>query len=222
MGSIIWLRYVDLLASVTLIVDPKMDELLNPAGCLVSPVNSPCSWSSEFARVASCNSCARLHATALLRDEVENVPQPGYVGSRYWTKRVLLVGQNPAVPPERLAAEDRPYTAALRKIRDAPTPENFVQLHSILTNFIPRWPVHGSYFPLTECGLELDEIAYCNLVRCRTVQNRTPSAQVAIACTEVHFDRWTCFSHTWLYSLVNGRTTAACNMFSPAAYHSHS
>jgi hypothetical protein len=122
---------------------------------------------------------------ALLRDEGENIPQPGYVGIRYWTKRVLLVGQNPAVPPEPLAAEDRPYTNALRTVRNAPTPESYDQLHSILRDFIPRWPVHGSYFPLTECGLDLDEIAYCNLVRCRTVSNRTPPAQVATACTLV-------------------------------------
>jgi hypothetical protein len=131
------------------------------------------------------NVCWASDARALLRDEGENIPQPGYVGIRYWTKRVLLVGQNPAVPPERLAAEDRPYTNALRTVRNAPTPESYDQLHSILRDFIPRWPVHGSYFPLTECGLDLDEIAYCDLVRCRTVSNRTPPAQVATACTLV-------------------------------------
>ncbi|MDQ2774522.1 MAG: hypothetical protein M3Y57_06290 [Acidobacteriota bacterium] len=60
----------------------------------------------------------------------------------------------------------------------------------MLRSFIPMWPVHGGYFPLAECGLDLDEIAYCNLVRCRTVENRTPAQQVAKNCTATHLERW--------------------------------
>jgi hypothetical protein len=157
---------------------------------LLPGVDTASAWSREFARVVSCSSCVAFRTGGLLRDDEENVPQPGYIGIRYWAKRVLLVGQNPAVAPDRLAAEDRPYIAGLRKLRDEPTPENFALLHSILTKFIPRWPIHGGYFPLTECGLDLDEIAYCNLVRCRTVENRAPAQRVANNCSEIHFDRW--------------------------------
>jgi hypothetical protein len=80
--------------------------------------------------------------------------------------------------------------AALRTLRNAPAPPNYERLHGILRHFIPKWPVHGSYFPLVECAIGLDEIAYCNLVRCRTVENRTPPEKVATACAERHFSRW--------------------------------
>lgn len=167
-----------------------MIQSLGSTKYVLSDSKHSITWAREFARVASCTRCTGRQFSCLLRDDAENVPQPGYTGLRYWTKRVLLVGQNPAVPPERLAAADRPYTAALRKLRDEAIPENYAHLHSILTSFIPSWPVHESYFPLRECGLELDEIAYCNLVRCRTVENRTPAEHVSMTCTEEHFDRW--------------------------------
>ena len=104
----------------------------------------------------------------LLRDAEEHVPQPGYIGSNYDARRVLLVGQNPAIPGV-LAAADLPYTAALRPLRDEPSVARYRELSSVLESFVPRWPVHGSYFPLQECGLTLQDIAHCNIVRCRTV-----------------------------------------------------
>jgi hypothetical protein len=167
-----------------------MNEDIQVTRPVTPAAETAAAWPREFARIVSCKSCVALQSGRLLRDDEENVPQPGYIGIRYWTKRVLLVGQNPAVPPDRLAAGDRPYTACLRKLRDEPTPGNFALLASILTSFIPTWPVHGGYFPLAVCGLDLDEIAYCNLVRCRTVENRTPAQQVAKNCTEIHFERW--------------------------------
>lgn len=166
---------------------PDMDNVRdssNRARCDTSP-----NWPAEFFRVTSCQLCTNTQAAHLLRDEGENLPQPGYVGMQYWTRRVLLVGQNPALPPQRLVAEDRPYTTALRKLRHAPTIESYAHLHSMVRQFVPRWPVHGSYFPLDECGLTLDEIAYCNLVRCRTVGNHAPSAQMTTTCVR-HFGRW--------------------------------
>ena len=55
---------------------------------------------------------------------------------------------------------------------------------------MPSWPVHGNYFPLRECGLSLQDIAYCNTVRCRTVGNAPPSARLAKNCVDTHFRRW--------------------------------
>jgi hypothetical protein len=167
-----------------------MTEHIQVSRPLLPGVDTASAWSREFACILSCRSCAAFQISNLLRDDEENVPQPGYIGICYGAKRVLLVGQNPAVPPGRLTREDRPYTAGLRKVRDEPTAENFVLLNSILANFIARWPIHGGYFPLAECGLDLDQIAYCNLVRCRTVENRTPGERVASNCSGLHFVRW--------------------------------
>ena len=152
-------------------------------------------WYLEFAKVINCTKCTHATDKNLLRDAVENVPQPGYIGARYTRTRLLLVGQNPAVPPSHLVAMDKNYTAKLRAVRAAPTEHHYLALQSVLDDFIPNWPVHGEYFPLAECGLELADIAYCNLVRCRTVTVRgksppAPHDDRAKMCREQHFRRW--------------------------------
>jgi len=146
-------------------------------------------WPSEFFAIVGCDACTPAHDRNLLRDQGENIPQPGYVGEQYWTKRVLLVGQNPGTP-KTLSAEDLPYTAALRRLREQPSNENFDSVSEVLRKFIPRWPVHGNYFPLAECDLSLEEIAYCNVVRCRTRADRPPGVRLVENCRSKHFRRW--------------------------------
>jgi uracil-DNA glycosylase len=146
-------------------------------------------WNAEFARVIQCTTCTSATDRKLLRDLAENVPQPGWVGSNYNHARVLLVGQNPGTP-KSLADADRPYTNALRALKDNPTEENHQALVTVLQKFVPQWPVHGNYFPLVECGLTLQDIAYCNVVRCRTQNDRPPNKALAQTCIAQHFSRW--------------------------------
>jgi hypothetical protein len=40
-------------------------------------------WPVEFARVIACIHCTTSQCPKLLRDELENIPQPGYIGSGY-------------------------------------------------------------------------------------------------------------------------------------------
>ena len=150
---------------------------------------STVTWPAEFARIISCGACSRATDAHVLRDENENVPQPGYVGASYWKRRVALVGQNPGTP-KTLELQDRPYTAALRGLRDTPDEAHYRELQSVLQAFIPQWPVHGNYFPLTECGLSLQEIAYFNVVRCRTDGDAKPGVHTVHTCLQVHFGRW--------------------------------
>ena len=145
---------------------------------------------TEFARVVSCSRCTRAHSSKLLRDSSENVPQPGYVGRCYANTRLLLVGQNPGLCPSRFAERDAEYTRALRAVRDQPDEPTFEHLRGVLERFVPSWPIHGSYFPLSECGLQLEDIAYCNVVRCRTLGNAAPSTTVVAECVAAHFERW--------------------------------
>lgn len=147
------------------------------------------SWSAEFARVLSCATCSRATDSHILRDADENVPQPGYVGKNYAKRRVALVGQNPGTP-KTLEQQDRPYTAALRSLRDTPNEEHYQQLHTVLQAFIPQWPVHGNYFPLAECGLSLQDIAYFNVVRCRTSGDAKPGVNTVNSCIQNHLGRW--------------------------------
>lgn len=143
----------------------------------------------EFARIVACAKCGIFTSRKLLRDDKENVPQPGFIGSKYWTTRVALAGQNPGVGPPRFASRDAAYTAALRALRETPDEATMSRLNTVLLDFIPDWPIHGNYFPLRECGLDLQDIAYFNIVRCRTQGNSVPGAPVVRNCLG-HFDRW--------------------------------
>lgn len=147
------------------------------------------SWHSEFSRVIGCNRCSINTDRNLLRDDAENVPQPGWIGKHYGQKRVLLIGQNPGTP-KSLAQADLPYTTALRHLRDIDSPEVYEKLVFVLRGFIPKWPVHGTYFPLTECSLTLDDIAYFNLVRCRTLGDKSPGNGLVENCISAHFIPW--------------------------------
>jgi hypothetical protein len=125
-----------------------------------------------------------------LRDSDENVPQPGFVGTDYVRKRILLVGQNPGIPNAALVNRDRIYTAALRRLRDDGSQESWVKLQEVLREFVPDWPLQRNYFPLEETDLTLSEIAYCNIVRCRTVANTRPSSNMKSECADNHFAHW--------------------------------
>jgi hypothetical protein len=146
-------------------------------------------WTSEFVKVTSCQKCGGPTCPKILRDDIENVPQPGFIGTHYFEKRILLVGQNPAVPRESMATADRRYTAALRAVRDNRSPESWSALQAVLMEFVPSWRVQQKYFPLAEAGLALEDIAYCNLVRCRTYANAKPSFSMLSACS-IHFIHW--------------------------------
>ena len=111
------------------------------------------------------------------------------MGANYRQSGVLLVGQNPGVASD-LVNDDQIYTAALRSLGDNPTSEEYEKLSRSLENVIQGWPVHNNYFPLAACGLTLNDIAYCNLVRCRTQANRTPNRSLVTRCVDQHFDRW--------------------------------
>ncbi len=141
----------------------------------------------HFNEVIDCTKCDQWTSKKLLRDTAENIPQPGWVGRNYAERRVLLVGQNPSLPPTHMQARDGIYTAALRQLNDTGSDEDYQRLHQVLKQFVPEWPVQRNYFPLAESGLGLEDIAYCNIVRCRTVGNAAPSNALVQNCLS-HFD----------------------------------
>ena len=147
-------------------------------------------WAAEFRTVISCAQCDVVTCQNMLRDEGGNVPQPGYIGASYFGKRVFLVGQNPGISTKLFANEDRSYTQALRNVRDQSVVDSWQVLQETLQRFVPQWPVSGKYFPLVECDLTYDEIAYCNLVRCRTIGNAAPTMSMISNCGRVHFTHW--------------------------------
>ncbi len=143
----------------------------------------------HFAEVISCDRCVGY--PKLLRDDYVNLPQPGYVGSNYTTTRVLLVGQNPA----NTTGHDRDnidteYAEAFTTILNNPTVGSMKTLQTIQERRMPTWKVVTEYFPIAQCGLKLEDIAYTNVVRCRTVENATPGIQITRTCISNHLVRW--------------------------------
>ena len=94
-------------------------------------------WPTEFAHVISCTTCTTLDCRKLLRDQQENIPQPGYVGSRYAATRLLLVGQNPGVGTGARVAPDRVYTSSLRDLARNPSPTAYKSLSTVMEDSCP-------------------------------------------------------------------------------------
>ena len=110
----------------------------------------------------------------LVRDKCTNLPQPGYIGKNYEKFRALLIGQNPGICPPSRRQNDLIYMQALLNLAVKPSIYTYENLYQILLGVLPKWPVNRNYFPLEECGIGLEDIAYCNVVRCRTGENRKP------------------------------------------------
>lgn len=143
---------------------------------------------TDFARVIACTRCTKATDRTLARDEAD-VPQPGFVGANYGTHRVLLVGQNPA-QPKTSRERDEPYMDALRQLGRIPTDAALVHYTATVRAYVEHWPITRAYFPLERCGLTVDDIAYCNLVRCRTDDDAAPGPRLVGACVATHFDDW--------------------------------
>ena len=69
------------------------------------------------------------------------------------------------------------------------------ELKQIQDKTMPYWDIVRDYFPLDESGLQLDDIAYINVVRCRMRKRPNgdyfrPSTKIKNACVKNHFVGW--------------------------------
>ena len=140
---------------------------------------------AEFGNVIGCERCATADVQ---RDESFNLPQPGFIGKNFPAHKVILIGQNPGASPDRFADEDKRYADLLLKLRAEQDAAAYSKLYAFLLEFMRKWQVKN-FFPLAECGLDLEDIAYFNLVRCRTQANAAPGRNVTAACMW-HFINW--------------------------------
>jgi len=102
---------------------------------------------------------------------------------------VLLVGQNPA-QPKTSAARDQPYMEARRALGHESKLEALARFDATVRSYVKHWPIMQGHFPLEECRLALDDIAFCNVVRYRTDRDTPPGPRVFGACVATHFDHW--------------------------------
>jgi uracil-DNA glycosylase len=102
---------------------------------------------ASFADVISCDLCDEYTSQKLLRDNLENVPQPGYIGKDYEKSKLLLVGQNPGLAPDRMLSRDKIYTKSLRDLASLRTIESYDNFYETVVDFVPEWPVNRNYVP---------------------------------------------------------------------------
>lgn len=143
----------------------------------------------DFAEVIRCDRCTTATDRNLARTAT-NVPQPGFIGTNYAARRIMLVGQNPGESRERLKDRDEPYMEALRQLGQTPSPETLNHFQDVVRAYAEHWPITRAHFPLQQCGLSLDDIAYCNVVRCRTTRDAAPGPRLVGACVSTHFEQW--------------------------------
>ncbi len=144
----------------------------------------------QFAKVISCDYCSTQGFPKLLRDDTFNLPQPGYIGSNYRSTGVLLIGQNPGISPGWFSVQDREFADAQIALRDDPSAQTMADYKDVLDRNMPVWDVFRTYFPIAECDLQLEDIAYLNVVRCRTEGNTSPGSRMTRACIDNHLIGW--------------------------------
>ena len=141
---------------------------------------------NNFKAIINCRQCSGINN--ILCDDNFNLPQPGYVGKNYAQKRVLLIAQNPGdcQPGHKLFDQAQTYARIIKQFSDDIDKKQFDLLNDFLAKFIPTWPLFNK-IPLNEAGITINDIAYINLIHCRTFQNKSVPVKCARNCIETHF-----------------------------------
>jgi uracil-DNA glycosylase len=109
------------------------------------------------------------------RNEFDEVPQPGFVGSRYKQGGLLFVGKNPGNDPGReLSRPDKEQLNAIQQFQHTEEDvrgQGFLSLMETLGNSVmPQWTIVKKLVgPILDgLALSLDQVAYINLVKYHT------------------------------------------------------
>jgi hypothetical protein len=104
----------------------------------------------------------------------DEIPQPGFVGTRYRSGGVLFLGKNPGKGGAQKSEEDRLQFEALHRLRDANPADLrclFEDLCELLARRVmPTWGIVRNYVNpvLSKVGAGLDDVAYLNLLKWRS------------------------------------------------------
>lgn len=115
--------------------------------------------------------------------EMDKVPQPGFIGSRYRRGGLLLIGQNPGndrVANGALSQADQEQYDLLTLLsgsREGHAPQAFNSLMEALgKSVMPKWIIYKNVVkPLLDgLALTLDDVAYTNLMKYHTTGSQLP------------------------------------------------
>ncbi len=108
------------------------------------------------------------------RNWADRLPQPGYMGARYWPGGLVFVSMNPGAGPQHgLSVDDQRQYGALQRLRDADEDAaraGFDELTQVLADIMPGWKIHQNFVApvLQAAALDFSEVAYVNLLKWRT------------------------------------------------------
>lgn len=140
----------------------------------------------EILRQTQDNTFAVAKQDALNRDHgLDKLPQPGLVGAHYRPGGILLLGQNPGNDRtgKGLSREDCHQYPLLEQLRDAPDTASALTasrdlMSTLISEVMPTWPIMRNVcLPLLALlRLELQDVAYINLVKFRTNTSKFKTA----------------------------------------------
>lgn len=137
---------------------------------------------TAFTRIVTCDRLQSCRASfpGLSRDYT---PQPGFVGSRYAVHRVVLLAQNPghASQAGHVPGETEMYRRLAAAAASSSKPD-FDAAMTQLGQFMSTWPVIQRLKLRERFNLDLQDVAYFNLLKCKTVANKKPTLQLYETC----------------------------------------
>lgn len=132
-------------------------------------VNQRGLWRDAVYRILACPFHQKCRAECQPQSNLtEEAPIPDFCGRSY--KGLVIIGANPGKATSKKYIEKDAKRAILaEQFKNAPTSQNFEEVHDFIAGYMGEWKnnVVAENFR-NDLHLNVEEIAYVNLVKCRT------------------------------------------------------
>jgi hypothetical protein len=157
-----------------------------PSPAMPAPTVGPETVQQCFLSVYQCTLCPNC-ARQFPELDSSFPPQPGFVGARYHaaSPRIMLLAQNPG---HASRAAHSPNEARMydlwKKASETRTDEDFGKCMAFLREFMESWPIIEKARLRERFALSLDDVVYTNILKCKTRENKQPSAGIYKTCLQ--------------------------------------
>ena len=152
--------------------------------CAATP--TPESVRQCFASIFKCPCYAQCRTRFEALDG-EFQPQPGFIGKRYFEAkcRVVIVAQNPGHASISSHTPDEQHMYALwQSVANTQGAADFDTTMDFIGGFMKTWPIIQRARLQENYSVALEDIAYLNVLKCKTKENQRPSNEIYQTCLE--------------------------------------